>query len=176
MPDSGALTGNEELPYEISDGAGGTDTATLYLTVFEPAPPIADDDINNTLDLLPDYLRFLRSNLMSPFYEFRSSRMFPTALLQVNRLWPVQGSQRNSPPSQISTVSGSHSTISATDPVVHRGPEPHARAAASPLSRAQGTQPPCASGPNPESVLLAGIRRKRDAAGSRRVQAAQDRG
>ena len=46
MPAPG-VTGTESIPYTIDDGAGGTDTATLYLTVVDN-PPLVEDDINNT--------------------------------------------------------------------------------------------------------------------------------
>ena len=39
------FVGNEVITYEISDGEGGTDTATLYLGVLDSAP-IVEDDIN----------------------------------------------------------------------------------------------------------------------------------
>jgi len=41
------FTGTESIPYTIDDGMGGTDTATLYLSVFD-LPPQAEDDINTT--------------------------------------------------------------------------------------------------------------------------------
>ena len=41
------FTGTDSITYQISDGMGGLDTATLYLTVFD-APPVAEDDINVT--------------------------------------------------------------------------------------------------------------------------------
>ena len=41
------FTGNENIVYTIEDGNGGTDTATIYLSVFD-LPPQVEDDINVT--------------------------------------------------------------------------------------------------------------------------------
>ena len=41
------FVGTESIQYTIDDGNGGTDTATLFLTVFN-TPPEVEDDINNT--------------------------------------------------------------------------------------------------------------------------------
>ena len=41
------FVGTEQLVYTIDDGNGGTDDATLSLTVFD-LPPVVEDDINNT--------------------------------------------------------------------------------------------------------------------------------
>ena len=46
------FVGTESLPYSLSDGNGGVDTATLYLSVFD-TPPELEDDINNTSVDLP---------------------------------------------------------------------------------------------------------------------------
>ena len=42
------FVGNDSFTYKISDGNGGTDIATAYMTVFDN-PPVAGDDINTTL-------------------------------------------------------------------------------------------------------------------------------
>ena len=39
--------GTESVTYTIDDGMGGTDTATIHLSVFN-TPPQVEDDINNT--------------------------------------------------------------------------------------------------------------------------------
>ena len=44
--------GTETVQYTISDGNGGSDTATVYLTVFDQ-PPQLEDDINNTMVNVP---------------------------------------------------------------------------------------------------------------------------
>ena len=41
------FVGTEEVTYTIDDGEGGTDTATIFLSVFN-TPPQIEDDINNT--------------------------------------------------------------------------------------------------------------------------------
>ena len=44
--------GTESVQYTISDGNSGSDTATVYLTVFDQ-PPQLEDDINNTTVNVP---------------------------------------------------------------------------------------------------------------------------
>jgi len=46
------FVGTESVTYTIVDGEGGTDTATLLLSVFD-SPPNVEDDINNTTTNLP---------------------------------------------------------------------------------------------------------------------------
>ena len=46
------FVGTESLVYEVSDGAGGADEATLLLSVFD-SPPEIEDDVNTTSSNMP---------------------------------------------------------------------------------------------------------------------------
>ena len=60
-PDTG-YTGGATFTYDVSDGAGGTATATVFLSVGANTPPVANDDVRTTQEDSSIYISVLSND------------------------------------------------------------------------------------------------------------------